>query len=267
MTDKRIQDIPQEHNIDNNATFIIEQGNDLLRMSINELIGKIELSDHSVLDVVLDTNKYDEIINADGLINTLTNYDVSIDVSKTKFTQIVNDVKFIRLTKPDNSCSTLLNIVFNMFYNGNPIFCGYGFNKLNETQIGIGYATIRYNGENMVRITSIRSTMYIDGHNIKVLTNENLNNIKDENLKYYTNNFTGTNKPSIISNNFSLIVMKTFSNGTNTNYKQIITDSVDDITCVRYFRMSQNKWSPWKRILTEDDIAPLIERIEALESK
>lgn len=79
----------------------------------------------------------------------------------------------------------------------------------------------------------------------KQLTNENLNNIKDANFStYYTVGFTGSNKPSNISDNFGLIVMRTFSN----NYKQIITDAVSDVSCVRYFRNSTGAWSPWTEV-------------------
>lgn len=90
----------------------------------------------------------------------------------------------------------------------------------------------------------------VDKLNTKLLTNENLNDIKDDFSAYYATNFTGTNKPSTISYAFGLICMRTFSN----NFKQIITDATSDNSCVRYFRNATSAWSAWKKLLMEDNI-------------
>ena len=89
-----------------------------------------------------------------------------------------------------------------------------------------------------------------DKLNTKLLTNENLNDIKDDFSVYYAINFTGSNKPSVISYAFGLICMRTFSN----NFKQIITDATSDNSCVRYFRNATSAWSAWKKLLMEDNI-------------
>ena len=138
-----------------------ELEDDLDHVKKTEIDTIISHSVANLIEIVMDSNQYDSILNTDGLINTLTEYTgVKVNVTKTDFKTRGNDIKFIRLTKPDKSSTTILNIVFVMPQLG--IFCGYGFNKLNDNEIGIGYATCRYDTETTVKINSIRASMYYD---------------------------------------------------------------------------------------------------------
>ena len=84
----------------------------------------------------------------------------------------------------------------------------------------------------------------------KQLTNEDLNDIKDDNFSfacyYATATNTCTNKPDGV-NNFTLQVY----NMGKTTYVQMLVDLNGNI-----YRRIQNSniWSPWKRMLTEDDL-------------
>lgn len=135
----------------------------MLQEMKSEIVSLVE--DKTVIEFTIDSAKYDEIINTtDGLINTLNAFAANVGLTRTKYKAIANNIKFIRLTKSDGSSSTIFNVVFNMPKLTNPVICCYGFNKLNDTQLGIGYATISYTSETAIKITSIRSTMYIDGN-------------------------------------------------------------------------------------------------------
>ena len=84
----------------------------------------------------------------------------------------------------------------------------------------------------------------------KQLTNEDLNDIKDDNFSfacyYATATNTCTNKPDGV-NNFTLQVY----NMGKTTFVQMLVDLNGNI-----YRRIQNSniWSPWKRMLTEDDL-------------
>lgn len=115
------------------------------------------------LEMVMDKSAYDAIINTeDGLINTLENYICGTNVTKADYISRADQIKFVRISNSDGSRSTVFNVTFSMPKLA--IVCVYNFNKLDNDKMGIGYATIRYNNSTQLKITSIRSTMYIDGH-------------------------------------------------------------------------------------------------------
>ena len=95
----------------------------------------------------------------------------------------------------------------------------------------------------------------------KQLTNEDLNTIKSDNFASYfgqTGN-TCVNKPADV-NGFNLTCYKT----SNNYYIQIVsTVSFGDYrrTC------SNGTWTPWKKLLTEDDLTDIKNRLTALENK
>lgn len=80
----------------------------------------------------------------------------------------------------------------------------------------------------------------------KLLTNENLDTIKDENLTVYYASATNTcaNRPPNSNNLFSLHSYKFAGNG----YVQVLTDGLG----VTYKRIFSTKWKPWKRVITEE---------------
>lgn len=95
----------------------------------------------------------------------------------------------------------------------------------------------------------------------KALSNQNLDTIKSGALEFYFayGGNSCANTPFNAGSGFSLQVF-----GQDSSYCcQIITS----LSGVQYKRFNQNNtWLPWKRMLTEDDLTPLINRIAALES-
>lgn len=199
--DNDIVDINQSITSINNT---IEEINNNIENVVDESLEQInteidKLNDKSTIEIIINADDYNNIINTeDGLINTLTNYATTVNITKTKFKLIANNIKFFRITKADGSSSTIFNVVFMLANIDNPIICCYNFNKLNGQQLGIGYATIKYNEESSMTITSIRSTMYIDGYEpapnyyIKTEIDNKLNNkvSKDGNKQLSTEDFT-----------------------------------------------------------------------------
>lgn len=98
----------------------------------------------------------------------------------------------------------------------------------------------------------------------KQLTNENLDDVKSKNLAvYYANGgHSIANVPSGVgSEGFYLQVY-----GIGTNYcTQLLTRANSNIIYQRI--NSNNTWTKWRRLLHEDDLAPLIARISALEAR
>lgn len=114
------------------------------------------------LEMVMDKSAYDAIINTtDGLINTLNDYICGTNITKSDFIARADQIKFVRISNSDGTRSTVFNVTFTMPKSA--IVCVYNFNKLDGEHIGIGYVTIRYNDSTHLKITSIRSTMFIDG--------------------------------------------------------------------------------------------------------
>ena len=96
------------------------------------------------------------------------------------------------------------------------------------------------------------------------LTNNDINNIKFSSNGYHRyhalENNTCINKPD----NVGAFYLEVFGTG-RSNGIHIITDNTTGISYKRQFK--DNIWTPWKKILTEDDIASLISRIEILEEQ
>lgn len=116
-----------------------------------------------IFEIVLDKTAYDSIIDPnDGLIKELNAYAVTTNIPRSEFTAKANKIKFIRLTNSDNSRTTVFTNTFTM--PNSRVICVYNFNKVSGEKLGIGYATIRYKDETTMTITSVRSTMYIDGY-------------------------------------------------------------------------------------------------------
>lgn len=121
---------------------------------------KLENLHQPVLEVILDTNQYNTLINTeDGLINA-GEFTVSVDIPRTEYTELYDEIKFMRIYSSDGRDS-IFNIVFAKPSTG--VFCCYNFNKLNNEKIGIGYATCSYTNETTLKVVALRSTMYMDG--------------------------------------------------------------------------------------------------------
>lgn len=98
----------------------------------------------------------------------------------------------------------------------------------------------------------------------KFLTNEDLNTLRSAKyFEFYSAelNSTCTNVPSGVKG-FSLEVLP----GANNNQTQILTSNVGEVY-KRSYIIGSGGWTPWKKMLTEDDIASLVTRIEALEAQ
>lgn len=93
-----------------------------------------------------------------------------------------------------------------------------------------------------------------------------LNDIKDTNFStYYANGSvapTIINKPSDVGGAFAFHSFR----AADGYYCHVVISAASGIEYKRIYN-SGTSWSDWKRLLTEDDIVPLIARIEALEAK
>ena len=145
--------------LSDDGTYKSVEGSDLTELSTAVETLK-QRSD--TLEIVIDKAYYSDIIAEDGLINKLSSYQCTTNLTRTKCKECIGNIKFIALKNSDSTNCTYLNVVFTMPELG--LFCGYGFNKLNGQQLGIGYATCSWKDETTLRITSVRSTMYIDGY-------------------------------------------------------------------------------------------------------
>ena len=117
----------------------------------------------ALIEIELDTNKYDDIIDSkSGVIKKLDNFSCKCNVTRGDFESRGEDIKFVRISKPsDAGRTTLMNMTF--MQPGYGVFCAYSINKSDDYNLGIGYATMRYNSSNAnettLKITSIHSTM------------------------------------------------------------------------------------------------------------
>lgn len=117
----------------------------------------------TVFEIVVDPAEYDNIIDSDsGIIRTLTNYTFKTNMTRSKYKEHMERIKFVAFKTSDGTRRTYMNITFTMPQYG--IFCAYSFNKTDNDHLGVGYATFNWKDENTTRVTSISSTMYIDGH-------------------------------------------------------------------------------------------------------
>ena len=208
-----------------------------------------------------------ELRYEDGVLVDLNN-DVTVDKLKEYFTSREHDkVRLILANHPQvDDIYTKIDVVLDIEHftaAGDWVHSAYGYNWDYENKLvtSVGFSDYGNSFDGSVYIEPIINFnnfidknsdegLSVDKLNTKLLTNENLNDIKDDFSAYYATNFTGTNKPSTISYAFGLICMRTFSN----NFKQIITDATSDNSYVRYFRNATSIWSAWKKMLTEDDL-------------
>lgn len=128
----------------------------------------------TVFEIVVDPAEYDNIIDSEsGIIKTLTSYQFRTNMTRTELKQHIDRIKFVAFKTSDGARRTYMNITFTMPQYG--IFCGYSFNKTDSDHFGVGYATFSWKDENTCRVTSISSTMYIDGHDPNDLDAMNAN--------------------------------------------------------------------------------------------
>lgn len=157
--------------------------------------------------------------------------------------------------------SILLHLQFDsnsarqLFYNYHPNATIHTRTKYNA--VWNGWKEIAFTDSNVASADKLTT---------KQLTNEDLNNIKSiPFVSYYAaGNNTCKNIPSAISN---AVGFRLWVSGENTNYcTQLLTTSSGNI----YKRVCNGAsigWSEWKKMISEDDIRPLIDRIQALEEK
>lgn len=100
----------------------------------------------------------------------------------------------------------------------------------------------------------------------KELTNENLNNIKNVNFSVYSFNSKNTIQNLPFSNGYAGVLQ--VYGFVPLYIVQVITRFDNDEYGRQYKRICLNDtWKPWKKILTEDDITSLSNRIAALENQ
>lgn len=117
----------------------------------------------TVFEIVVDPTEYDNFIDSEsGIIKTLNNYTFKTNMTRTQYKEHMDRIKFVAFKTSDGTRRTYMNITFTMPQYG--IFCAYQFNKCDNDHMGVGYATFNWKDENTCRCTSIKSLMYIEGH-------------------------------------------------------------------------------------------------------
>lgn len=139
--------------------------------------------------------------------------------------------------------------------------------------IFVGYNTNRIYviGKNYTTWSPLKTIAYLDdtveaSNKLKTnkLTNENLDDIKDENFTSYYAIYNNTckNRPE-----------GTFSFGLNSyrisdaSYGQVLFDINQIRMFVRYYNVNYKKWSEWEKLMTNKDITKIEERLSIIENK